>query len=546
MKHFFNRRDAIVTEALDGLLRTTAPGKLARLDAYPGIKVVVRADWDKAKVAVISGGGAGHEPSHAGFVGKGMLTAAVSGEIFASPSVEAVLTAIRAVTGAPGCLLVVKNYTGDRLNFGLAAEKARAEGFAVEMVIVGDDIALPDIAQPRGVAGTLFVHKIAGHHAEAGGSLAEVSEAARAAASRIVSLGVSLSTCSIPGQPHEARLGEEEGELGLGIHGEPGAERIKLQPAADIVGTLVERLLPHLKAGKSQALLINNLGAVPPLEMSLIAEAVLTSKLAPQVKLVIGPRPLMTALNMNGFSLSLIELDGAREAALLSAVEPTSWVAPVETHDIAILPAPHAKDEAAAAPASADAAAEALLKAVCTHLIAQEETLNRLDARIGDGDTGSTFATAARSVEAEIGKLPLADRAATCAAIGHVLGTNMGGSSGVLMSIFFTAAGKALEDKADLPAALLAGLERLTFYGGAQPGDRTMVDALHPALKALQGEGLAAAAVAARAGAEATGSMRRAKAGRAAYLSEQNLDGVLDPGAVAVAGVFEVAAKQKG
>ena len=167
MKHFFNRRENIVTEALDGLLRTSSSGTLARLDTYPDIKVIVRADWDKSRVAVISGGGAGHEPSHAGFVGRGMLTAAVSGEIFASPSVDAVLTAIRAVTGKPGCLLVVKNYTGDRLNFGLAAEKARAEGFDVEMVIVADDIALPDINQPRGVAGTLFIHKIAGHLAQA-------------------------------------------------------------------------------------------------------------------------------------------------------------------------------------------------------------------------------------------------------------------------------------------------------------------------------------------------------------------------------------------
>ena len=130
MKHFFNRRETIVTEALDGLLRTIGSGDLARLDGYPEIKVILRADWDKTKVSVVSGGGAGHEPSHAGFVGKGMLTAAVSGEIFASPSVEAVLAAIRAVTGPAGCLLIVKNYTGDRLNFGLAAEKARAEGFA--------------------------------------------------------------------------------------------------------------------------------------------------------------------------------------------------------------------------------------------------------------------------------------------------------------------------------------------------------------------------------------------------------------------------------
>src|SRR6476659_2062382 len=160
MKRFLNSRHTIVTEAIDGLLAGSAGKNLARLDGYPHIKVVVRNDWDRSKVAVISGGGSGHEPAHAGFVGAGMLTGAGCGEIFASPSVDAVLACITAVTGAPGCLLIVKNYTGDRLNFGLAAEKARALGLAVEMVIVADDVALPDATQPRGIAGTLFVHKV--------------------------------------------------------------------------------------------------------------------------------------------------------------------------------------------------------------------------------------------------------------------------------------------------------------------------------------------------------------------------------------------------
>ena len=150
MTQFINAKDSLVTEAIDGLLRTGG-GRLARLDGYPHIKVVVRADWDKSKVALVSGGGSGHEPSHAGFVGQGMLTAAVCGEVFASPSVEAVLAGILAVTGEAGCLLIVKNYTGDRLNFGLAAERARAFGLKVEMVIVDDDIALPDQPQARGV-----------------------------------------------------------------------------------------------------------------------------------------------------------------------------------------------------------------------------------------------------------------------------------------------------------------------------------------------------------------------------------------------------------
>jgi len=542
MKHFFNRRENIVTEALDGLLRTSVPGALARLDSYPDIKVIVRADWDKSRVAVISGGGAGHEPSHAGFVGRGMLTAAVSGEIFASPSVDAVLTAIRAVTGKPGCLLVVKNYTGDRLNFGLAAEKARAEGFDVEMVIVADDIALPDINQPRGVAGTLFVHKIAGHLAESGESLASVAAAAKAVAADIVSLGVSYSSCSIPGQPYEGRLGENQGELGLGIHGEPGVEKITVQAADSLVSIMTERLSAAMKPDGRYALLINNLGAVPPVEMSLIANAVLASPFAARVALTIGPGPMMTALNMNGFSLSLVRLDAEREKALLSVVAPHAWLPAVVPHAVAILPVPKVPVTAAAAAASHDAGTERVLAAICERLIALEPELNRLDAKAGDGDTGSTVATGARSIKALTSKLPLADRAALFSVIGDTLATAMGGSSGVLLSIFFTAAGKASGDGANLAASLLAGLDRMTFYGGAHPGDRTMVDALSPALHAMSITGVRAAADEARKGAEATRAMRKAKAGRSAYIGESDLDGVMDPGAHAVAEVFAAVA----
>ncbi|TPL84299.1 dihydroxyacetone kinase subunit DhaK [Mesorhizobium sp. B2-3-12] len=543
MKHFFNRRETIVTEALDGLLRTIGSADLARLDGYPEIKVVLRADWDKTKVSVVSGGGAGHEPSHAGFVGKGMLTAAVSGEIFASPSVEAVLAGIRAVTGPAGCLLIVKNYTGDRLNFGLAAEKARAEGFAVEMVIVADDIALPDIAQPRGVAGTLFVHKIAGHLSETGRDLAEIAAAARAAAKDIVSLGMSLSSCSIPGQPHEDRFGADDGELGLGIHGEPGVERIAVQSADKLVAIMAERLAVRLDPKASHALLINNLGSVPPLEMSLVANAVLASPLARTVKLVIGPGPLMTALNMNGFSLSLTKLDAAREAALLAPVGPHAWMPAKPVVAPSVVPMAKPAHEGAARKASQDASTRRLIVTVCEKLISLEAALNGLDAKAGDGDTGSTVATGARSILERLDTLPLADPAATLGAIGDLLSASMGGSSGVLLSIFFTAAAQALGSGATITKALLAGLERMTFYGGAKPGDRTMVDALEPALKALDAKGLEEAARAARRGAEATAAMEKAKAGRSAYVGAK-LQGVVDPGAHAVAEVFAAAAAQ--
>lgn len=154
---FFNQRASLVNDVIEGTIIASPWNNLARLESDPAIRVVVRRDLNKNNVAVISGGGAGHEPAHVGFIGKGMLTAAVCGDLFASPSVDAVLTAIQAVTGEAGCLLIVKNYTGDRLNFGLAAEKARRLGYNVEMLIVGDDISLPDNKQPRGIAGTLFV-----------------------------------------------------------------------------------------------------------------------------------------------------------------------------------------------------------------------------------------------------------------------------------------------------------------------------------------------------------------------------------------------------
>ena len=542
MKHFFNRRENIVTEALDGLLLTSPPGMLARLDSYPDIKVILRADWDKSRVAVISGGGAGHEPSHAGFVGRGMLTAAVSGEIFASPSVDAVLTAIRAVTGPKGCLLIVKNYTGDRLNFGLAAERARAEGYDVDMVIVADDIALPELAQPRGIAGTLFIHKIAGFLAERGDALKDITVAVAAAAADTVSLGVSFSTCSIPGHAYEPRLDADEGELGLGIHGEPGVERIPVQEVARVLDVMADRLSAALPAPGDYALLINNLGAVPPLEMNLIACTVLGLPLAERVRLVIGPAPIMTALNMNGFSLSLIKLDVARETALTADVAPRAWLPPVSRQELKVVPASVVPRSQGVIISSHDPEMADILTAICNSLVSLEPELNRLDARAGDGDTGSTVAAGARGILAQMKSLPLADKAATFAAIGDILATTMGGSSGVLLSIFFTAASKAMTETGSLPEALSAGLDRVVFYGGAKTGDRTMIDALDPALRALASSGAVNAARAARAGADATSTMTKAKAGRASYVGERHLEGVVDPGAAPVADAFETLA----
>ncbi len=536
MAQFINARENLVTEAIDGLLRGSG-GRLARLDGYPHIKVVMRTDWDRSKVALVSGGGSGHEPSHAGFVGRGMLTAAVCGEVFASPSVEAVLAGILAVTGDAGCLLIVKNYTGDRLNFGLAAERARALGHKVSMVVVDDDVALPDLPQPRGVAGTLFVHKIAGALAEAGADLNAVTRAARSVIADVASIGMSLDTCTVPGSPKEDRIMAGNAELGLGIHGEPGVEQVTFEGARSAMHMVVERLAPGLGSGPHVALL-NNLGSATPLEMSVLTEELCRSPIGDRIAWMVGPAPLMTSLDMHGFSLSLLPVDEeTRLPALQLSVVPEAWPGCHGVAAPAVRPMPDGMIPDVAAP-SEDPEMRTLLTVCCDVLKSSEADLNALDAKSGDGDTGSTVATAADALMAASDRLPLADRAALCRALAHELSQAMGGSSGVLLAIFFAAAGDAFAAGAGGVAALKAGLERIQQVGGAAPGHRTMIDALHPALEALSG-GVAAAAAAARVGADATATITRARAGRAAYVSADNLSGQVDPGAEAVARVFE-------
>lgn len=539
MKQFMNSKETLVTEALDGLIRTSN-GKLARLDGYPHIKVVVRTDWDRSKVALVSGGGSGHEPSHAGFVGQGMLTAAVCGDVFASPSVDAVLAGILAVTGKAGCLLIVKNYTGDRLNFGLAAERARAFGLKVSMVIVDDDVALPDLPQARGVAGTLFVHKIAGAMAEAGVDLDTITAAARRVIDGAISIGMSLDTCTVPGSPKEDRIGTGKAELGLGIHGEAGVEQVDFSGARAAMAMVLARLEPHLGQGNYVALL-NNLGSTTPLEMSVLAEELARSAVGARVKWMIGPAALMTSLDMHGFSVSLLSVTEGEVAYLAAPAGPQAWPALATLVPVAVRPLPDGLAPVQPVP-SAHPARRALLDHCCTALIACEKDLNALDAKSGDGDTGSTLAGAARALHAALDRLPLADATQLYRAIGMELSQTMGGSSGVLLAIFFAAAGDASASGKDWIGALTAGLDRVMQVGGAAPGHRTMIDALAPALAALH-SGVAAAAVAARKGADATSGMTRAKAGRASYLSADKLAGFNDPGAEGVARLFEYLAK---
>ncbi len=535
MRQFINAKETLVTEAIDGALRT-AGSRLARLDGYPHIKVVVRTDWDRSKVALVSGGGSGHEPSHAGFVGRGMLTAAVCGDVFASPSVDAVLAGILAVTGGAGCLLIVKNYTGDRLNFGLAAERARAFGLDVGMVVVDDDVALPGLPQARGVAGTLFVHKIAGALAEEGADLEAVTKAAKQVIDGVISIGITLDTCTVPGSPKENRIADGKAELGLGIHGEAGVEQVDFDGARQAMEMIVDRLAPNMEAGPHVALL-NNLGSATALEMSVLAEELVRSRIGSQVSHLIGPAPMMTSLDMHGFSVSLLPLAGQALAGLQADVAPWAWPGCHPVSEVKVLPLPDGLTPIQPMP-SKNKQTEKLIRRCCEILIAAEGDLNALDAKSGDGDTGSTLSTASRALIKALDRLPLADWTQLYRAIGLELSQTMGGSSGVLLAIFFAAAGDASASGMNAVDALKAGLSRIQQVGGAGPGDRTMIDALAPALEALP-SGLAASAVAARKGADYTATIKRAKAGRASYISESNLAGHNDPGAEAVARLFE-------
>jgi dihydroxyacetone kinase len=535
VNQFFNLKEDLVTDAIDGVLEVSG-GKLARLDGYPHVKVVMRADWDKSKVALISGGGSGHEPAHAGFVGRGMLTAAVCGDVFASPTVDAVLAGILAVTGKEGCLLIVKNYTGDRLNFGLAAERARAFGLKVRVVVVDDDIALPDLPQPRGVAGTLFVHKIAGAAAEAGESLDSVTSMAQAVIDSVASIGMSLDTCTIPGSGKEDRIAAGMAELGLGIHGEAGVQQVPFETAMSAMDMVLDKLSPTISTG-SYVALINNLGSTTPLEMSILAHELAISPKADNVKFVIGPAPVMTSLNMHGFSVSVMPIKPDWQQALLSDVEMHAWPGMVELKPVIVEPLPDGLSPIQPIP-SKNARVKTLIEHCCDLLINLEVELNALDAKSGDGDTGSTLSTAARALKGSLDRMPLADLTQLFRAVGNELSQTMGGSSGVILAIFFCAAGDACASGKTTSAALLAGLERISQVGGAKVGDRTMIDALEPALIELP-NGFDEAANAARTGADNTASIGRAKAGRAAYVPEENLIGNNDPGAEAVARLFE-------
>ena len=542
MSHFFfDKKATIVDQAIEGIIRTSPHQNLARLKTEDSLRIVIRQDWDKSKVAIISGGGSGHEPMHVGFVGQGMLTAAVCGDIFASPGVEAILTAILTVTGDAGCLLVVKNYTGDRLNFGLAAEKARALGYQVEMILVKDDISLPENPQPRGLAGTILAHKIAGYYAEQGEALASVVKHTQQLLENVATLGVALAACHLPESEEAETIPRGKSELGMGIHGEHGVATLDTQNSRQIAEQLSKKLLTHIDDEDNLLLMINNLGGFSILELTLATQEILSTPLADRVSYIQGPSTLVSALDMKGISLTVLPLDDKLLTALEAPVSVAGWQAITPCQSMQWQPAATLPDVELGKPSHNDLVGT-LVEGICQTLIDNEDALNKLDSQVGDGDTGSTLATGARYVRdaLQAKKLPLNEPQALLHWLGEKITTPMGGSGGVLLSLLFSAAATAYETSDNLGASLLAGLQKMKDYGGAKLGDRTMIDALQPAFEAMAAnKSWSEVAQAAAQGAESTKAMEQAKAGRSSYLNAESLKGHMDPGACAVSRVFE-------
>ncbi|EMD29613.1 dihydroxyacetone kinase subunit DhaK [Amycolatopsis azurea] len=313
MKKIINDPKTVVAESLRGL--AVAHADVLRVEDDPAI--VVRVDAPVAgKVAVISGGGSGHEPLHGGFVGQGMLAAAVPGAVFTSPTPDAVEAAVKATTGDAGALLIVKNYTGDVLNFETAGELAAAEGLDVRSVVIDDDVAVKDstyTAGRRGVGGTVLLEKITGAAAERGDALDAVEALARKVIGQVRSIGVALTAPTVPhaGEP-SFDLADDEIEFGIGIHGEPGIERTAVVPADELVARMVEAIVSDLPFGEGDKVLLftNSMGGTPLVELYLahgIAERLLAERGIVVERRLVGP--YITSLEMQGMSLTLLKLD---------------------------------------------------------------------------------------------------------------------------------------------------------------------------------------------------------------------------------------------
>ena len=485
-----------------------------------------------------------------------------------------------------GVLFIVKNYTGDRLNFGMAIERANLDGRSCEaaMVVVADDCALPrdkGITGARGVAGTVLVHKVAGGAASLGLSLAQVMALAKRTASRMGTLGVALDSVTVPGaEQKNDRLDESTIEIGLGIHGEAGMKQSPLISADDMAREMVaiiqkhgrvevdadgvEQIVPMFAKGDEVVVLVNNLGGTSNFEMSILARSCVKLLESEEygvkaTRVFVGS--FMTSFGMHGASLTILNVQGQQDIIdiLDLATDAPAW----QTCDVwtwgAVRPSmtevPEVvADEEASVLRKPDlllenfaVTAKALAIGCVEKLAEAEPILTKYDTIVGDGDCGITMKRGATEVLERIqsGVIPVDHPVSMFVAIADAVSKSMGGTSGVLIELMFRKMASSLSRTEKIGVdefchAFKAGVDAVSFYGGAQVGSRTMLDALVPGAAALiETKDLAEAAARCRVGADGTAIMKSASAGRSNYLSEDSLYGTPDPGAVAVAIVME-------
>ncbi|KAJ1725348.1 Dihydroxyacetone kinase 2 [Coemansia erecta] len=575
-KHFVSDPKTLVKNSLCGL--AIANPHLSFDEQQKVTYTKDLAELRTKQVTLFCGGGSGHEPAHAGFVGHGMLTAAVSGHVFASPTSSQVLSCLRRVYSEEhGTLVVIKNYTGDILNFGRAVERFKSERVnhgkgmpKVETVVVDDDVGVVnpnDDAEGgvgrRGLAATVLVYKLAGAQAAAGASLAAVKEVAEYAIANSFTIGCALNAASVPGQGMPRSLNDNEIEIGMGIHNEPGFETKELQPADILVPGLVKHIVNSSPFKKSSdavtkrraVLLVNNLGATSNLEMGLVTKLAAESCKAQGIDAVrVFSGTYMTGLAMPGASITLLMLpdDDARCADLLSLVDAPAfcpgWVNHARVNDAG------STDESAQGPTiqfkpESDSTWEKVISEAYSSVVEEEPQVTLLDQLMGDGDCGQVLLSGATGIRdaAQQTQLPLNDPAAALAQISSIVEDAMGGTSGIIYCLFLDGLAQQLralniKDNSSLTSqlwgkAMLGALDTLYQYTSARPGHRTLIDALEPFARVLSQTGnLNAALDAADKGAASTAQMQ-AKRGRAVYV--QSKDSVADAGAVGLVAVLK-------
>jgi dihydroxyacetone kinase len=574
MKKIIGKPEDIVRDMLEGLAIANP-----RLELVPKYKVVKRAELNPGKVSLISGGGSGHEPAHAGFVGKGMLDAAVCGDVFASPSQIQVYKAIKEVAGEKGVLLIIKNYSGDVMNFKNAAYLARDDGIDVEYVRVEDDIAVEDSLYTvgrRGVAGTIFVHKIAGAAAEQGKSLEEVKRIAEKTAANVRSLGFALTSCTVPanGSPTFSIAGDEM-EFGVGIHGEPGIQREKMQSAEELAVRIIDALARELDIGNERvAIMVNGFGATPAMELFIfnkyVTNAVLT-KNAVIARQFVGN--YMTSIDMAGASVSLLKLDDELESLMNEPSDTYGLHIDGKLPDTAIPTFDYGTPLVGEANFAIETPSEwavvgksisyrnilYMVDAMSACVIRNEQRFCELDSHAGDGDFGMSVATGFRRLKREwksiAGENESGDIGRFLIAASLIIMEHCGGASGPIWGSAFRAAGKITEGKvilsvrefADMMQAAVKGIQTIgerSFGRGAVVGDKTLIDALAPAADVWSGASgdedvktvFVRAAQAAVDGAKATEGIV-ARMGRAGTVGERSL-GYPDAGAYALGVIF--------